>query len=183
MWMSVNSHASEPLRDPLPPFQAVGTTAQPMRNYCPLLRFGCYVVFDDCQRSTISSLCGRRRAKRRTVGAGAAPCLQHFCTNSHKQHQISCLWESFSLRSCSASFAGTLSKCKNYCAIPHQPAPLLLPTSYPKYPLAAALYEQQPRSCRAVAQKPNSTPDILPSVLFLLAVMILCFGDITAIFP
>lgn len=67
MWISVNSHASEPLRDPLPPFQAVGTTAQPMRNYCPLLRFGCYVVFDDCQRSTISSLCGRRRAKRRTV--------------------------------------------------------------------------------------------------------------------
>lgn len=182
MWMSVNNHASEPLRDPLPPFQAVGTTAQPMRNYCPLLRFGCYVVFDDCQRSTISSLCGRRRAKRRAVRV-----LLHACnifaptpTNSIKFPVCGSLFLYVPAPQVSQERS---VNAKNYCAIPHQPAPLLLPTSYPKYPLAAALYEQQPRSCRAVAQKPNSTPDILPSVLFLLAVMILCFGDITAIFP
>ena len=56
-------------------------------------------------------------------GAGAASGQQHFCTNSHKQHQISCLRESFSLRSFSTSSTGPLSKCKNYSAIPHQPAP------------------------------------------------------------
>lgn len=71
--MSVNTYAGEPPHNPLPPFLAARTTAQPRRDYCPFLRFGCHVVFDGCQWSTIARK-DEREPTRRAVRA-----LLHSC--------------------------------------------------------------------------------------------------------
>lgn len=83
--MSVNDRASEPPRDPLPPFQAAGTTAQPMRNYCPLLRFWRYVVRDGHKRSTFPKEdAGEPNGARCGRTSSTATIFQRSTTNSIK---------------------------------------------------------------------------------------------------